>query len=79
MLDEHAKLTLALKKATSPESSPEHQAEQLKAELKHNQDMLTQAAKNPELLLPPSFLKSSGVAPAAFVPEMKDAIDATTH
>ena len=57
-LDEHAKLTLALKKATSPESSPEHQTDHLKAELKQLQAMMAQATKNPESLLPPSFLKN---------------------
>jgi potassium efflux system protein len=78
-LDEHAKLSLALKKAASPESSPEHQTDQFKAELKQLQAMLAQAAKNPDALLSPSFLKNSGTVPAVLATEMKDAIDATTH
>ena len=79
MLDEHSKLTLALREATSPEVSPEHQAEQLKAELKQIQVMLAQADKNPQTLLPSSFHKAPGMAPPALVSEMKDAIDAATH
>jgi hypothetical protein len=78
-LDEHAKLALALKKTSSPESSPERQADLLKAELKQVQAMLAQTDKNPETLLPLSFVKNSGAAPAAVVSEMKDAIEATTH
>ena len=78
-LEEHARLTLALKKATSPESSPEHQAEQLKTELKQLQTTLAQSSTNPESLLPGSFLKQRGAAPAVVVAEMKDAIDAATH
>jgi hypothetical protein len=78
-LDEHAKLALALKKAASPESSPEHQTDRLKADLKQLEAMLAQAAKNPEAVLPPAFLKSSGTAPAVLATEMKDAIDATAH
>jgi hypothetical protein len=79
MLDEHSKLTLALREATSPEVSPEHQAEQLRAELKQIQVMLAQADKNPQTLLPSSFHKAPGMAPPALVSEMKDAIDAATH
>jgi potassium efflux system protein len=41
--------------------------------------MLTQTDRNPASLLPPSFLKHSGTAPAALVAEMKDAIEATAH
>jgi hypothetical protein len=78
-LDEHAKLALALKKATSPESSPEHQTDRLKADLKQLEAMLAQAAKNPEAVLPPAFLKTPGTAPAVVATEMKDAIDATAH
>jgi hypothetical protein len=78
-LDEHAKLALALKKATSPESSAERQTDQLRAELKQLEAMLAQAAKNPEAVLPPSFLKNSGTAPGVVATEMKDAIDATAH
>ena len=78
-LDEHAKLALALKKATSPESSPERQADHLKADLKQLEAMMAQATKNPEAVLPPAFLKSSGTAPAVLAAEMKDAIDATAH
>ncbi len=78
-LEEHARLTLALKKATSPEPSPEHQAEQLKAENKQLQATLAQSTANPESLLPHSFQKRSGADAAAIVAEMKDAIDAATH
>jgi potassium efflux system protein len=78
-LDEYDKLTLAQNRAASPESSPENQAAQAKAELKNLNEMLAQAANAPETLLPPSFLKTSGKSPRAFVPEMKDAIDATTN
>ena len=79
LLEEHASLTLALKKSTSPESSPERQADRCKAELKQLQAVLAQTENKPETLLPPSFVKKSGAAPAAVVSEMKDAIEATTH
>ncbi len=79
LLDVHAKLSLALKKAVSPEVSPDQQAEQFKAELTQLQVMLTQAEKNPETLLPAAFRRSSETVPSTVVSEMKDAIDATTH
>jgi hypothetical protein len=79
LLDEHSELTLALKKANNPELSPEHQAEQLKAELTQIQAMLKQADTNPETLLPSSFHKTAGTPPTALASAMKDAIDATTH
>jgi potassium efflux system protein len=78
-LDEHAKLAVALKKSSGPESSPERQSDQLKAELKQLQAMLAQTNENPGTLLPPAFGKHSGTATGALVSEMKDAIEATTH
>jgi hypothetical protein len=79
LLDEHSKLALALKKATIPEISPDHQTEQLQAELVHVRAMLKQADKHAETLLPASFHKTAGIPRTALVSEMKDAIDATTH
>ncbi len=79
LLDEHSKLTTALKKATGPEAAPERRAEQLKAELSQIQTMLKQAEKSPETLLPSSFRKTIGISPTVVASEMKDAIDATTH
>ena len=79
LLDEHSKLALALIKSTIPEISPEHQTEQLQAELAHVRAMLKQADEHAETLLPASFHKTAGTPRTALVSEMKDAIDATTH
>jgi hypothetical protein len=79
MLDEHSKLVLALKKATIPQISPEHQADQLQTELAQIQAMLKQSDEHAETLLPVSFHKTAATPRTALVSEMKDAIDATTH
>jgi hypothetical protein len=79
LLDDHLKLTLDLKKATSPETSPERQSELLQAELSQVQAMLKQADENPDTMLPTSFHKTAATVRTALVSEMKDAIDATTH
>ena len=79
-LDEHAKLALALKKATSPESSPEHQADQLKgrAEAVRSDDGPGRP-RTPKRSCPPRFSRAPARRPAVLAAEMKDAIDATTH
>ncbi len=79
LLDEHAKLTLALKKAISPELSPERQTEQLQAELSQVNAVLEQADEHPDTMLPAAFHKSAGKDRSALVSELKDSIDATTH
>ena len=78
-LDDHAKLTQALKKAISPEVSPERQTEQLQAEFNQVKAVLEQADEHPDTMLPATFHKSAGKDRSALVSELKDSIDATTH
>jgi len=75
-LDEHERLSLALQQATQPERSPERQASEAKAELERLQRILTQAAKAPETLLPPSVRGSSGQVSTMLSSEMKAALEA---
>ena len=67
-LDEYDKLTVAQKRAASPDASPENQAAQAKAELKTLNEMLSQAASAPESLLPPSFSRRQQSLPACSCP-----------
>ena len=79
LLDEHSRLTMALKKATGLGLAPEHQTEQFKAELSQIQTMLKQAENSPETLLPDSFHKTAGVSHTVVASEIKDAIEATAR
>jgi small-conductance mechanosensitive channel len=76
-LDEFDKLTVRLAKTTNPEPSPERQAEEAKTELHQLQATLAEAAKSPEVLLPPFLRAASAKVTSALSAEMKDALDST--
>jgi potassium efflux system protein len=76
-LSEYEEITRALQKATYPQPSPEQQAAESKTDLQRLQDNLSQAAQNPEMLLPTLFRGSSATVTNAVRTEMKDAIEAT--
>ena len=78
LLEEHDRLRLALQRRPTPNRA-RNTGTEAKAELDRLQTILTQAAKAPETLLPPSFLGSSARVSTALSSEMKDAIEATTN
>jgi potassium efflux system protein len=75
-LDEYDKAAKELKKAKHPEPSPEQQASDGKSELSRLRAILTQAAGQPEALLPPAYRGLGVGGSAALGAELKDALEA---
>jgi hypothetical protein len=78
-LEEYDKAAKALKKATNPERSPEHQLAEAKEQLDRVQADLGQAATRPETLLPPAYRALPGGGSPHLNTEMKDALEAATN
>jgi hypothetical protein len=74
-LDDWDKAVKARKDAEHPETSPERQAADWKADLERVKTQLDQAAKKPERLLPSSFRNLSGQLSDSVRADMKEAID----
>jgi potassium efflux system protein len=79
LLDEHDRLSVALRQVTHPEPSPDSQAGTARAELDGLQRTLIRAAKTPETLLPAAFRGSPAHVSAAQSSEMKDALEAAAN
>jgi hypothetical protein len=80
LLDEYDKAAASFKKAAHPEPNPEQRANDARGELVRLQAQLAQAAKHPEVLLPPAFSgpgANAGARPAVSA-EIKEALEATT-
>jgi potassium efflux system protein len=78
-LEEYDKAVEALKKASNPELSPEHQMDESKKELRRLHADLGQAAKQPETLLPRAYRGLSAGGSPALSAEMKDGLVTTTN
>jgi hypothetical protein len=78
LLDEYDKASAAFKKANNPDPTPEKQADEAKSDLARRQALLTQAATNPEVLLPQAFRASATGAKPSVNAEMKGAIETAT-
>src|SRR5262249_52352214 len=70
--------SLAFKEASKPEPSPEKQADEAKSDLAKVQALLTQAAANPEVLLPQAFQTARVGGKPSVDSQMKEAIEAAT-
>jgi potassium efflux system protein len=79
LLDEFAKVSQALSRATDPDPSPQRQIADAKEELHRLEQVLAQAAKVPESLLPACFRGKATTDSSALIAEMKDALEATTN
>ena len=78
-LTEFENESVALQKALHPEPSPAEEAAEAKEELARLNEILSQAARSSESLLPPLFRGPTVKVSPALASEMKDALESTSN